>query len=660
MELSPLLQPIEVGPFRLRNRLMLTTHNPKMTDVRYRAYLRERMKGGIGLVGIPILHEAVTSLTFVSTGRIDPSYSADWDAPPDAATAAGQTFFDNLLLPRLRACAEIAHEHGAIIFGQVADRGAARLPEMFQPRIAPSPVVDPQVCAVPHELETDSVERIISIFGKSAARIKNAGLDGVEIHGAHGYLVEQFLSPLTNHRTDRYGGSFENRLRFLEEIIQSIRHECGPDFPIGLRMTAHQEVADGWTIEDSKKLVTTLGKFFAYINVTAGTIKALRHGVTLPYVAPWPFSPGFNASAAAAIKAVSPTPIIVTGRFSEVAGMERVLTEGQADMIGVTRALMADPQFLSKVESGNVDRIRKCIGANECHYPDRPSGCAVNAALGREEELRFSPAAKPKRVLVVGGGPAGLEAARVASLRGHQVTVLEKSSTLGGQIAVVGTDKNRGDMRTYLDFLIGEVKQQDITIELDVEATLAIITGHQADALIIATGSRPDIPHVPKLRRQSVFSACDVFRGVDDVGQRVLVVGGLDDHLKPPTTAEFLADQGRHVTLITQCMMVGQGLEPAAMHLLLKRLMDKGIEMQTLTELVSSGDKPVLRNVFSERETELDNCDSIVFAHGHRVNDDLWSAAKGVVRESYRIGDCLAPRRLVQATLDGARIGARL
>lgn len=275
-----LLQPLQIGPLTVPNRLMMTTHNPKMTDVRYRHYIEERAAGGVGLIGIPILHEAVSSLSFNSTGRINPVFSADWDAPPDPNTAEGQTFFNELLTPRLRTYADIVHRYGSICFGQIAERGAGRLPETFQPRIAPSSITDSQVRARPHELSTEEVEELIHIFGLSSARIKARGLDGVEIHGAHGYIVEQFLSPLTNRRTDKFGGSYDNRLRFLEEIIIEIRRTCGDTYPIGLRMTGYQDQPGGWSVVDSQELARRVGPSLAYINVTAGMNQALSKGLT--------------------------------------------------------------------------------------------------------------------------------------------------------------------------------------------------------------------------------------------------------------------------------------------------------------------------------------------------------------------------------------------
>ena len=658
--LELLLQPIQLGPLTVRNRLMMTTNNPRFSDVRYLDYLEERVAAGVGMVGIPILHGNISSLSSSSTGKIDRAFSADEDAAPDPSTEEGAAFYDELLIPRLKSRADIAHRHGAVCFGQVADRGAARLADNFQPRIAPSAIPDDQVRDMPHELSVEEIARVVGAFGRSAARIKKAGLDGIEMMGAHGYLIEQFLSPHTNRRTDSYGGTLHNRMRFLEEIMQAIRTACGNDFPVGMRLTAQQHFSTGLVLEEAREIAAALGSRVTYINVTRGTFFALQGGVTLPYVAPSFVPVGINVEVAAAIKAVASAPVIVTGRLNDPELMGKILSEGKADMIGVTRALMADPEFLKKIASGQAGKIRKCIGANDCHYPEKSASCAVNATLGREREMRFMPSVREKRVLVIGGGPAGMEAARVAAMRGHRVTLLERENRLGGQIAIISGDANRAEFAEYLAFLGNEIEDQKVTVELGIQADADTIRRHAPDALVLATGSTLSVPDFADLPGERVYSALDVLKDSARLGSRVLVVGGLEDHLGPTATAEFIADTGRQVTLITSCLLVAQGLEPATMHLVLKRLLDKSVDIHTLTELVAWKGAPVVRNVFTRKESTLHDVDSIVFAYGRRVNNELADTARRLVKEVYEIGDCLAPRRLIHATLDGARVGRRI
>lgn len=654
-EFSRTLSPIDIGGLRVRNRLMLTTHNPKMSEERYLAYLEERVAGGVGLVGIPILHETVSSLNFVSTGRMEPAYAADPDGSPDPESEEGAAYYDETLVPRLRRRAEIIHRHGAFCFGQLANRGAIRLPDTFQPMVSPSGLADDHVRMASHELTTDEVRRIVRLFGRSALRIKKAGVDGTEIHATHGYLIEQFLSPATNRRTDRYGGDASRRMRFLLELIDEIRTQCGSDFPIGMRISGYQDVEGGLSTEDIKAIVARTAGELVYVNVTAGTIGALQKGVVAPYVASSFIPSGFNVPAAAKIKEACPVPLIVTGRINDPWQMEGILASGHADMIGLTRALIADPHLPNKMAQGQAQHVRKCAGVNECHFPDRVSACPVNPMAGRELELKVRLIDKPKRVLIVGGGPAGLEAARIASARGHHVTLVEKSGHLGGQITTLARDPSRKEMITLIETLSREVRAQGVEVLLDTEATPEFIARFKPDATVVAIGSAPVIPQLEGIESTRAFTALDILDNPPDVGQRVLVVGGLMDNLPPVLAALYLADQGKEITLLSENMTIGQGLEWSILHLLTKRLLEKNVRLMPLTELVKAGPVPTLRNVFTKQLSEAAPVDSIVFACG--------SAPRGfpdIEGEVYRIGDCLAPRRLVHATLDGARIGVRL
>lgn len=654
-EFSRVLSPIRIGNLQVRNRLMLTTHNPKMNEERYLAYLEERVAGGVGLVGIPILHETVSSLSFVSTGKMVRAYAGDGDGSPDPESEEGAAYYDELLVPRLRVRADIIHKHGAFCFGQLANRGAIRLPDTFQPMVSPSGLADDHVRIASHELTTDEVRRVVKLFGRSAARIKKGGLDGAEIHCTHGYLVEQFLSPVTNRRTDRYGGDAERRMRFLLEIIEEIKTTCGDDFPIGMRVSGYQDVEGGMSTDDIKAVVARTTDSVVYVNVTAGTIGALQKGVVAPYVASSFIPSGFNVPAASRIREVCTVPLIVTGRINDPWQMEGILANGQADMIGLTRALIADPQLPRKIAEGQAQHVRKCAGLNECHFPDRVSACPVNPMAGRELELKVRLIDKPKRVLIVGGGPAGLEAARIASARGHQVTLVEKSERLGGNIATLARDPSRKEMITLINTLSREVREQGVEILLNTEATPEFIAGRKPDATVIAVGSTPSIPQVEGLDSIRVFDPLQILDNPPEVGQRVLVVGGMNDNLPPVLAALYLADQGKEVTLLSENVGIGQGLEWSIQHFVLKRLMEKNVRLLPLTELIKAGPVPRLKNIFTKRVSDGEAIDSIVFATGNAPR-----SFPEIDGEVYKIGDCLAPRRLVHATLDGARIGVRL
>jgi len=651
-----LLSPITVGGFTIPNRIMLTTHNPKMTEKRYLKYLEARVAGGAGLVGIPVLHEAISTLGFVDSGKLDHVGVHDIDNGPDAETEEGNAYYDDLLIPSLRARADVVHQYGGVAFGQVANRGAIRLPETFQAMVSPSGLPDPQVRAQPHELSTSEVRRVIALFGRAASRIQRAGLDGVEVHATHGYLIEQFLSRTTNHRSDEYGGSLENRMRFLVETIAAIRDACGPDFPIAMRISGLQAETDGLATDDICRIVQAVEDELVYVNITAGTIMALHDGVVLPYVASTLFDPGFNADAAAAVKAAVSIPVGLTGRMNNPQLMEQLLADGVCDLVGTARALLADPDFIRKTASGRADRIHRCIGINECHYPDRVSACPVNPWAGREDEFDLPDPARRKKVLIIGGGPAGLMAARTAAQRGHSVVLAERAGHLGGKVATLVKDPFRKEMANLLGDLVREIDEAGVEVQLNREVGPDDVAAYGADTVIVATGSVPDIPEAAGADDVSVYSGLSVLEeDLDRIGDRVLVVGGLNDHVAPLAAADYLAQAGKSVTLISECLLPGQSAEPSILHLLTKRLHENEVQIKPLTRLVKGGIEPQLIDVFTGRAASVGQVDAIVF-----VTTSTPVAFPELDGEFYRIGDALAPRRLVHASLDGARTGMRL
>lgn len=596
----------------------------------------------------------------IARGRFLPEYRSDFDAIlPNPASPAGIAFFDDAMLPLLRKRAEVVHRHGAACVGQLHNLGAARNTENFQPAVAPSAVVDDYEREVPHELEPDDIEQIVEAFAHGVRRLKEAGLDGAELHGAHGYLIHQFLSPFTNRRTDRYGGSLENRLRFVREIIDASRQLVGDSFPIGLRINGDEFLPGGLTADDVRDICVQLSSRLAFINVAGGSFTGLKDGLRLPYVAPWLIEPGPMLAAAALIKRSVGIPVIVAGRINDPALAERILADGSADMVGMARAFIADPQFANKARAG--EPFRKCIANNECHVPGRPLVCAINSAAGREDELRVEPALRIQRILVIGGGPAGMEAARIAAQRGHSVVLCEKELQLGGQLRVIAQDPARRSLGDYVEDVGRELARAGVEIRLATEASASLVASVQADVVIVATGSRPWIPPVAGASDARVVTALDVLRGTVNVGQHVLVVGELEDHLPPPTVAAFLAAQGKQVEVIAEPMVVGAGIEPSTLHLLTRRLLELGVVLSPLTALGRiDADSITVTNVFTGQERYVRGIDTVVLTCGSRANDDLARSLAGQPGERYLVGDCAAPRRLIHAVLSGARVAATL
>ncbi len=659
-----LFQPINLGSLLVRNRLMMTTHHTRLSEGRNLRYLEERARGGVGLIGINS-GEGVHHYS-VGPGRFVPGHASDPDVVPlNPATPEGIRHYDDALIPVFRRRAEAVHRHGAVCVGQVLHLGIAiQHAGALRLAMGPSEVIDEYDLEVPHELEAEEIAELVRVFAHGARRIKEAGLDGVEIGAAHGYLVNQFLSPHTNRRNDRYGGNPDNRLRFLLEMLEATRELVGPSFPVGVRITGDERFEGGLTLEDVKGLARRLNQHIDFINISGGTHMGLtKDGLKLAYTSPSYVPPGPNVPMAAAIKAVVDIPVIVAGRINDPSLAEGIIAEGSADMVGMARAFIADPEFANKAREGRLEDIRTCIVTNECHYVGRrrPVMCAVNAAAGREEEMDFAPARAKKLVLIVGGGPAGMEAARLAALRGHRVLLSERRTELGGKVSIIARDPNRRQLGDMIVYLHSQLKKLGVELLLGEEITPELVAELAPDAVVLATGAEPYVPPVPGVDDARVVTSMQVLQGEAQVGQKVLVVGGVEDHLPAPSIAEFLADQGKDVELISELLTVGQGIEDATKYLLTKRLLEKGVTLSPLTGLKAIGEESiVVRNTLTRRERRIEGIETVVLACGSRANTQLARALKGRVKELHLAGDCLAPRRIFHAVLDGARAGRYL
>src|SRR3954454_5677737 len=486
-DLSHLQDPISIGPIELRNRVMMTVHGPRLSQHRYLRYLEERVRGGVALVG---LSAAVGLYDLpLGPGRYHAAYAGDIDVvPPHPLSPEGIAHFDRFTNV-LREQAEVIHRHGGRCVGQVyhpgANQNANVATDTFQPARPPTPSPDESPRNVPHVLSKAEIADVVETYAQSGRRIAESGIDAIEIHGAHGYLVNQFLSPYTNKRTDEYGGTLDNRMRFVTEIIAATRRHVG-DFPIGIRINGSDRVDGGLTNADMQEIARRLVALgMIYINVSGGTYGGLRQGLKLPYVSPSYVPEGHNVDDAGGIRAAVDVPVIVAGRVIDMEMAERIVAEGKADVVGMTRGFIDDPTIVNKSFAGEHDRIVPCIGCNECHY-GRIVTCAVTAATGREEELELEPATEARAVLVVGGGPAGMECARMAATRGHRVTLCERGDELGGMIAVLGRDEaGRGDFNRYLRWLEWELGRLSIDIRLDTVVTADLVTALGADVVVL-------------------------------------------------------------------------------------------------------------------------------------------------------------------------------
>jgi 2,4-dienoyl-CoA reductase-like NADH-dependent reductase (Old Yellow Enzyme family) len=648
-----LREPIELGELTIPNRIMMTTHGPRLSQTRYLRYIAERARGGVGLMGFNLGPLGLMQLP-LGPGRADPAGMADLDVvPPHPLTAEGQAYYDGLT-PAYRAWVEAAHEYGAKCIGQLYHPGAAQHTDTFQPIIAPSPVADPYERHNPHALSTEEIGQLVEAYALCAKRAVMAGYDGVELHAAHGYLPQQFLSAATNLRTDAYGGNFENRMRFLLEVHAAVRDAVGPEYLVGIRLTAPEPVENGLTIEDLVAVcrrLTSLG--IGYIGISGGSYAGLRGPNDMPYVAPAFVPQGPNVPAAAVIKQAVDVPVIVSGRIADFDLAERIVSEGQADIVGMVRALIADPHAVAKSFAGETGKVIPCIGGNECHY-GRAIACAANPAAGREAELEIVQAPVPKRILVVGAGPAGLECAAAAAERGHKVILADRRSELGGALALVAKASEQAEHRKYLDYMGRRVEAAGVDIRLGVEADAALAQEMGAQAVILATGAR----YAAALGATPVFSALQAIEKNSALGDHVAVVGGLDDHLPPLILADFIAGAGHTVTLLTETVSPGPALESASLVILLRRLAKAGVTILTSTAATGYAHGLLAtRSCLTGEEGRIPGVDSVVLAGGRAPDDALASGLKSLGLPVHLIGDALSPRRMLHATLEGARLG---
>lgn len=654
-----LFEPLRIGSFEVRNRIVNTTHGTALGEARDLAYLQARARGGVGLMGVHASH----GIYSYAIGPAPYSRTPEWDHRfPSPVQPDGIAYYDDAVIPSLRKRAEVIHAEGARCFGQVFHLGAAPHQESIAPALAPSAVADPYEALSPHPLTEEEIGELVTAFAHAIRRVAEAGLDAAEIHGAHGYLVNQFFSPYFNRRTDRWGGGRENRVRFALEIVRAARRLVGEEFPIGIRVGVDGDGrARGMTIEEQAEIGALLAPHVAWISVSGGSYSGLGDGFEGAYVSPWYREPGFNVPAATLMKrAVGPVPVFVTGRVVDPSIAEGILADGAADMVGMVRALIADPDLPNKAREGRADEVRMCLGMSECHYigPHRvPMTCAVNAAAGREAELDVTLAAVARTVLVIGAGPAGMEAARVAALRGHRVYLCDRERALGGTPRILARDPNRRNLRDHAVYFERELRRLGVELLLGEEVSADTVAEFAPDAVVVATGGVPLVPDVPGIDAANVVTALAVLRGDAPVGARAVVVGGLDNHVGAPTVAEYLADRGVDVECTSEQMDFAHGAEDGTRIPLMHRLLGKGVRVSMTHRLaaVSDGGCELLQT-FTRQARRVEDC-TVVLACGLVADDRLARELRGRVGEVHVVGDSLAPRRMMHATVEGARVG---
>jgi 2,4-dienoyl-CoA reductase-like NADH-dependent reductase (Old Yellow Enzyme family) len=552
----------------------------------------------------------------------------------------------------LRARVEAVQRHGARIFGQIAHLGRESPGgQTDSVPMAPSPVPTPRDPSPPHEMSAAEIRSIVDAFGISAANYRAAGYDGVEIHAGHGYLVAQFLSPASNHRGDAYrGDTLEGRTRLLREIVEEIRDRCGADYPLGMRLSADEEVPGGLTPDDTREIVVEIQDTAPvdYVSLTAGMRGA--------YVKDSTFAEGFTLGMAAAVKGDVDVPVIAAGRIRLPDLAERALAAGQVDFVAVGRGVIADSEWVTKAREGRVAEIRPCVGiVQDCRAAHGLVGCALNARAGREEEwgAPHAPAAPPERVVVAGGGPAGLEAARVAAEAGHDVVLFERGDLLGGQLRAAAAGPTREELLDFVFYLERELARLGVDVRLGTEATAESVLAEEPALVVCGTGASPLPPHFPVEDGARVVTIWDLLGGqLADIPQRAAVLDDGSGFWHGVSAAEYLAEHGASVELLTPVRGVALSIPHESAGGALRRLRGNGVRFRTLVNVTRmSGPTISLADAVTGEPDETE-ADLLVVRSVLAANDGLLRELEDSGPMIVAVGDCSAPRRLSHAVLD--------
>jgi len=634
-----LLSPAKIGRLTLKNRSVFPAmgsgyvENEHPTD-RLIDYHVRRVYGGC-------------AMNIVEISAVHPTSSSP--------TTLG--IYDDKFIPKLSELAKAIKNAGGIACIQLWHGGRQTSGKPFGGKpVAPSAITNAFIGEEPHALTTEEVKEIISSYGDAALRAKKAGFDAVEIHGAHGYLIDQFLNPYTNKRTDEYGGSLENRARFGCEVIRDVRSKVGFDFPVIMRMSAIEHVPDGIELPEAieaAKLYVKEG--LDALNISQGCYDALAYTVP-PYYCP----PKVNVYNAYQFKKQFDIPIIVAGRIDNPDTAEEILRDGMADFIGLGRPQLADPDFIKKTESGNTDDIVRCIACNQgCVgrvFRGLGNSCIFNPATGNEREVVITPANKKKKVLVIGGGPAGLEAARVAKIRGHDVILLEKKVTLGGQFIEAGQAPHKEIFAKAAAHMGYRAYKAGVDIRVYTEANEERIKEINPDVVIIATGADPIVPVIKGIGMPHVYEARKIICSEKFISaDHVAVVGG---GLIGLEATEILLSQGKRVEIIEATDEIAKEAEMYIKPYIFSIIRENDVKVHFNAKLVEVKEKSIIVEQNGEK-VEMP-FEAVVYAVGSRSNRELVDVVERLGIEYYIVGDAVAPSKLLFAIWGGNEIARKI
>ncbi len=634
MKFPNMFSRIRIGNVTVPNRFVVPPmgNNFANTDgtlsERSKAYYQERAKGGFGLITI----ESTVVYQETKGGPRKPC------------------LFSDDTVESFREVADACHEYGAKVSIQLQHAGPEGNSKLTgYPLKAASAM--PAACGreVPEAVSNEEIYRIIECYGDAARRAQQAGIDMVEVHCAHGYLVSTFISERTNHRTDEFGGCFENRMRLPRLIIENIRKKTGGNLPILCRINASDEVEGGQSVQDAAAVAAYLEE---ECGVDALNITRAVHLHDEFMWAPGVTHGGFNADLVSEIKRAVTVPVIAVGRFTEPQYAELLVKQGRTDLVAFGRQSIADPELPNKARTGRLEEMMPCIGCLLGCVPNmfagKPVSCAVNPCVGREAEI--TPAEVAKNVVVVGGGPAGLYAATLCAKKGHHVTLLEKGAELGGSFRIASFPTGKGQLSSAIRAMIVRCEKAGVDIRLNTEAGENTLKELQADAIILATGSTPLILQIPGLKESGYVTAQDMLLGKAEVGKKVLVVGG---GMVGCEAAEYLAERGHEVAIIEMKDVIAADVVPENRRYMFENFRRNNVQLQPGAKVGQFYTDGVDYTMADGSAGSLRGFDSVVLAMGTRKYDPLSEAAASAAKEVVVIGEALqSPGNAVVVTKD--------